>query len=322
MDNTKLRQTLEMRWPPASPVATTAQLASAGIGDRLLTAGVTHGLVHRIRRGAYIQLKVWFPAASWEREMFRLQAHLHTSGGACTYSHFSAARLHGCWIWDCGSRIHINSAAALSGNSAGPDVVGHHFRHEPGDTIRVNIHGEGPMTVTSLERTVIDCARIGEFRRAVIIGDHALRKGATLQRMQALVESMPGSRGIRRARRVVDALDARSESAGETRTRLILRGFRIEQPDLQVVIQTGSTSYRADFAWKALKLILEFDGKTKYFDFAPTDQIIFTERRREKALMELGWRFLRVEWADLSCPAELRVPIEAAISRARQDLAA
>ncbi len=254
--------------------------------------------------------------------MFRLQAHLHTSGGACTYSHFSAARLHGCWIWDCGSRIHINSAAALSGNSAGPDVVGHHFRHEPGDTIRVNIHGEGPMTVTSLERTVIDCARIGEFRRAVIIGDHALRKGATLQRMQALVESMPGSRGIRRGRRVVDALDARSESAGETRTRLILRGFRIEQPDLQVVIQTGSTSYRADFAWKALKLILEFDGKTKYFDFAPTDQIIFTERRREKALMELGWRFLRVEWADLSCPAELRVPIEAAISRARQDLAA
>ncbi len=322
MDNTKLRKTLEVRWPPDGPVATTAQLASAGIGDRLLTAGVTHGLVHRLRRGAYIQLRVWFPATSGEREMFRLQAHFYSSGGACTYSHFSAARLHGCWIWDCGNRIHINSASALSGNSAGPDVVGHHSRLEPGDKIRVSIRGEGPMTVTSLERTVIDCARIGEFQRAVIIGDHALRKGASLQRMQTLVESMPGSRGIRRARRVVDALDARSESAGETRTRLILRGFNIEQPDLQVVVRTGVISYRADFAWRALKLILEFDGKTKYFDFAPTDQVIFAERRREKTLMELGWSFIRIEWSDLSRPAELRVRVEAAINHARQGRAA
>ncbi|WP_434618035.1 hypothetical protein [Arthrobacter sp. A5] len=186
----------------------------------------------------------------------------------------------------------------------------------------VSIRGEGPIWVTSLERTVVDCARIGEFQRAVIIGDHALRKGASLQGIQSLVASMPGSRGIRRARQVVEALDARSESAGETRTRLILRAFNIEQPDVQVVIQAGSISYRADFAWPALKLILEFDGKSKYFDFAPTGQVIFEERRREKALMELGWRFIRIEWSDLGRPGELRTRIQAAIARAREGLAA
>ena len=54
-----------------------------------------------------------------------------------------------------------------------------------------------------------------------------------------------------------------------------------------------------DFAWKEERLALEFDGRTKYFDFKPTDEVIFEERRREKALIEEGWRFIRIEWKDL-----------------------
>ncbi|MDP9693081.1 UNVERIFIED_ORG: hypothetical protein J2X79_000618 [Arthrobacter globiformis] len=47
------------------------------------------------------------------------------------------------------------------------------------------------------------------------------------------------------------------------------------------------------------KVALEFDGKTKYFDFRPTGEVVFEERRREKVLMEQGWIFVRVEWKDL-----------------------
>ena len=46
-------------------------------------------------------------------------------------------------------------------------------------------------------------------------------------------------------------------------------------------------------------MALEFDGKTKYFDYRPTAEVLFEERRREKALTEEGWRFVRVEWKDL-----------------------
>jgi very-short-patch-repair endonuclease len=54
-----------------------------------------------------------------------------------------------------------------------------------------------------------------------------------------------------------------------------------------------------DFAWKVEKVALEFDGKSKYFDYRPTDEVLFEERRREKALTEDGWLFVRVEWKDL-----------------------
>ncbi|MFJ4210340.1 hypothetical protein ACIPY2_17945 [Paenarthrobacter sp. NPDC089675] len=46
-------------------------------------------------------------------------------------------------------------------------------------------------------------------------------------------------------------------------------------------------------------MALEFDGKIKYFDYAPTDEVIYRERQREKALMELGWKFIWVQWRDL-----------------------
>jgi hypothetical protein len=38
--------------------------------------------------------------------------------------------------------------------------------------------------VTSLERTVLDCARLLRLNEAAIIGDHALRKGADLPSLE------------------------------------------------------------------------------------------------------------------------------------------
>jgi very-short-patch-repair endonuclease len=54
------------------------------------------------------------------------------------------------------------------------------------------------------------------------------------------------------------------------------------------------------------KVALEFDGKTKYFDYRPTAEVLFEERRREKALAEEGWRFIRVEWDHLFREEEFR----------------
>ena len=75
-----------------------------------------------------------------------------------------------------------------------------------------------------------------------------------------------------------------------------------------------------DFAWKVEKVALEFDGKTKYFDYRPTAEVIFEERRREKALTEDGWLFVRVEWKDLFREQEFKNRSTPRIGRTPQPL--
>ncbi|HEX2246390.1 MAG TPA: hypothetical protein VHH13_02410 [Arthrobacter sp.] len=155
-----------------------------------------------------------------------------------------------------------------------------------------------------------------ELHRAVIIGDHALRLGASLGKIDGMIKAMPGAPGIRKARRVISLLDGRSESPGETRTRLLLSTFGIPMPEPQVWLSTRHGDHRVDFAWKEIRLILEFDGKSKYFDYRPTGQVILDERKRENALTEIHWNFFRVEWPDFSDPELLRNRLINAMRRA------
>ncbi len=86
------------------------------------------------------------------------------------------------------------------------------------------------------------------------------------------------------------------------------------EPQIELVSRFGR--HRGDFGWRELRLIAEFDGRTKYFDCKPTDQAIFEERRREKALMEDDWTFFRIEWDDLSAPAVLKSRLIVAMDKA------
>lgn len=53
-----------------------------------------------------------------------------------------------------------------------------------------------------------------------------------------------------------------------------------------------------------------------HFDYEPTDEAIFKERQREKALMKLGWSFVRLEWRDLFMPGITHRRILDAMDRA------
>ncbi len=83
---------------------------------------------------------------------------------------------------------------------------------------------------------------------------------------------------MRNLRKVLANVDARSESPGETLTRDLLRELLIEPPALQHWIQTRQGRHRVDFAWADRRVVLEFDGRSKYFDYRPTDQAVFMER--------------------------------------------
>jgi very-short-patch-repair endonuclease len=317
MNSDKIRDLVDARWP-AFPVASTRQLATAGLEERVLTAAVRSGVLLRLRRGAYVRSGQWHESKPWTRDILRIQAHYESTGGLSRYSHVSAARLHGCQVWDVGPLVHVTTGHANSSKSAGTDVRTHRMEFDVGDLASLRT-GDGRLfKVTSLERTVLDCARILTLEQAAVIGDHALRKGASLDRMEQLLAQSPVKRGGRRALNLLDALDGRSESAGETRTRLLLHSLGMHSFVPQVEIATGSGLFRADFADAMSKIVIEFDGRSKYFDYKPTDEVILAERQREIALVEEGWLVLRLKWKELDHPAVLTRRLRAIAQRSRR----
>ncbi|WP_165788077.1 hypothetical protein [Arthrobacter glacialis] len=53
-------------------------------------------------------------------------------------------------------------------------------------------------------------------------------------------------------------------------------------------------------------------------DVQPTGEALIEERERENALIEEGWRFIRVKWQHLSNPELLKARIMAAYFAAQQ----
>ncbi|MDR6555916.1 very-short-patch-repair endonuclease/predicted transcriptional regulator of viral defense system [Arthrobacter pascens] len=315
MKHEDLRLMIEARWPGA-PVASTRQLAAAGLEERALTAAVRGGVLLRLRRGAYVRSSQWNQAKPWERDSLRIHAHYESTGGAACYSHTSAARLQSCQVWNGGPLVHVTTSYANSSTSTGPDVRTHRLPLDASEVKILQTADGRDFQVTTLERTVIDCARILRPDAAAVVGDAALRKGADLATMRRMLEDSPVKRGSRRAAAVLDSLDGRAESAGETRTRLLLRSFGVVGFQPQYELPTTSGLFRADFADPARRVIIEFDGKAKYAEYGPTDQVLLAERSRENALVEAGWIFLRLEWQHLDAPMELRRRLQATLARA------
>lgn len=292
----------------------TQQLNELGLGSRAIAALVSQGELLRVRQGCYIRKAAWDKQSVDVRAKQLIHAHAHgtltTSSGSYVYSHTSAARLHGLFLWNVDQLIHVTLPVNPSSARLGKDVRGHKLRLRSSEIVT-----KEHLQVTDLERTVVDCALTLNYRQALIIMDHALRLGADKPLMQAHADSLPGRRGIRTLQSCLANADPTSESAGETLCRELLKRLKLPMPEAQVEVQSRIGRYRMDFAWKKERVALEFDGEIKYFKYARTDRVIFDERRREKALVEDGWFFIRVEWRDLFQEQEFKARILRALRR-------
>ncbi|MGX9902294.1 type IV toxin-antitoxin system AbiEi family antitoxin domain-containing protein [Arthrobacter sp. SA17] len=290
------REALSM--PATGNIWRTEQLLDLGYGSRAIKALLDSGCLVRLRHGCYLRASIWNEQSPAVRSRQLIYAHAHgtrtTSTGGFVYSHTSSARLHRLHLWGVDDVVHLLQQVRPSNERHGKDVRCH-TRPLAGHEV-ITLDG---LRTTSLERTAADCAMMLNYRQALIVMDHALRLGADAQVLQAMALSLDGRRGIRTFRRVLETADRRSESPGETLSRELIMRLKIKPPEPQFEVATRIGRHRLDFGWKEEKLALEFDGKTKYFDYKPTAEVLFEERRREKALVEAGWRFIRVEWKDL-----------------------
>jgi hypothetical protein len=183
-------------------------------------------------------------------------AHAHgtrtTSDGAFVYSHTSAARIHGLFVWNADDLIHILLRTRPSNGRLGKDVRGHTRPFTEADVVTIK-----RLRVTSLERTAVDCALMLGYRQSLIIMDNALRQGADRRLLQAMADAIPGRRGVKNLRRVLENADPRSESAGETLTRELLQRLKLPMPAVQFEVMGRAGRHRMDFAWKARMIALE-----------------------------------------------------------------
>jgi hypothetical protein len=232
-------------------------------------------------------------------------------------SHASAAVLHGLPVWSRAiDRVHVTRNR--SGGGKRRSLVQAHAS-PLGEEDVVTIDG---LHVTSLSRTVIDLCRTVPFEQAVAAGDRAMRLGlpaTALDEGLALLEGWPG---IRQARRAIAFLDARSESAGESvsRVRIYEAGLPRPVPQREIYGPDGRRVGRVDFCWEEQQTVGEFDGKIKYGRLLKPGQaieeVLFEEKRREDALRDLGWQIVRWLWADLYRRDVIRDRVLRAFSRA------
>jgi hypothetical protein len=291
----------------------------------LRTQGYDARDVRRLRqRGDLVQLRRGAYAREQARERSVDQAHRDLIRATipqlrddAVVSHASAAVLHGLPVWSKAiDRVHVTRNG--SGGGKRRSLV--HVHASPlggGDVTSI-----GGIPVTSLARTVLDLCRTLPFEQAVAAGDHALRLGLLATALEEAMTLLEGWPGTRQARRAIAFLDGRSESAGESvsRVRIHEAGLPAPVPQREIYGPDGRLVARVDFCWEEQRTVGEFDGKIKYGRLLKPGQsiedVLFDEKRREDALRDLGWQIVRWLWADLYRQGVIRDRILRAFARA------
>jgi hypothetical protein len=177
------------------------------------------------------------------------------------------------------------------------------------------------VAVTTLSRTVLDLCRTLPLEQAVAAGDCALGYGLSIELLADSLVQLGRSPGVRQARRAIELMDWRSESPGESvsRVRIITDGVPAPEPQLVIRAPDGTFVARVDFGWKEQATVGEFDGKIKYGRLLKPGQhiedVIAEEKKREDAIRDLGWKVVRWVWEDLYRPGVLRDRLHRAFAR-------
>ncbi|WP_395704939.1 hypothetical protein [Rhodococcus ruber] len=274
-----------------------ADLLASGHTPTELRNALRTGRLRRIAPGIYLRRHETDGLDDVDRHRLRVQALAPALDADAVFSHVSAAVLHGFDLWNVDlSRVHVTR-----GRTSGGRRTPHLHVHVGGYGADEIATCDG-LPVTSAARTVVDLARTLPSDRATVIGDSALRLRRVDPGALSVALATAGTKaGIASARRVVPFLDGRSESPGESLSRLRMRDAGMPRPQLQHELRTGDGRFvaRTDFHWEGIAG--EFDGMGKYGADEPgaTAEIVRREKLREDAIRQLGLEVIRWTWPDL-----------------------
>ncbi len=313
---------------------------TAGVGDRsvmtspgqrphlyrrqvLLNQGYTDGEILSARRsndlialrpGAYLERDSAADLDRLVRHRLLIDATLPKLTGVPVVSHLSSAALVPLDLWMPDLRlVHVTRATGTSRRTK-------RFRGHLATLLDDEITSIDGVLATTVARTVIDCARTIPFEQAVVLADCALHRGlVTPAELAVTLDRQRTRAGAAVAARVVAFADGRSESVGESRSRVMIARAGLPMPELQhpVFDQFGDLIGICDFWWSKQNLLGEFDGQDKYtLGLRPGEKpggVVFREKLREDALRATGAGMIRWVWADLDRPARTGIRIATAL---------
>ncbi|WP_448625383.1 type IV toxin-antitoxin system AbiEi family antitoxin domain-containing protein [Geodermatophilus sp. URMC 64] len=286
-----------------------------GMTDGELARLVRRRELTRLQRGTYLRDAALLAGEARHVAVVRATvAGLRVPG---VVSHVSAAVLHGLPLWNVPlGRVHVTRRPPAHGS--GSRRVHLHVARLPDDEVTV-VDG---VALTDLARTSVDVARTLPFEQAVIVVDAALAtRKVTRDELIACLDRLGPVPGARRATRVVAFADGRSESPGESRSRVLMHRLRLPAPDLQLRVHRpdGREVARCDFGWPEQQTVAEFDGRIKYGRLLRPGQdpgdAVFEEKLREDEIRDGGWKVARWIWRELDSPQVIGDRLRRAFAR-------
>lgn len=228
----------------------------------------------------------------------------------------SAAALHGLPLW--GVNLRTVQLSLPVGHSASGSRITQHLsvQRDPRPPAVMHVNG---IACIRPARAIVDIARRASMASAVVTGDAALHRDlCTVPELLAELELVRGFPGYRRAQCAVAMMDARSESALESRSRVSMFENGLPAPVLQyeIVDSRGRFVARVDFAWPEQRVVGEADGLVKYRDH-DLRAVLDREKYRGDRIAEQGWRVIRWSSADLDKRGLVADRIRDALDRPR-----
>lgn len=292
-----------------------SDLVTRGLADGDLARLRRLGDLEHVRRGAYVRPSGQRLTPEQQHQVL-IAGTMPQLGDGAALSHASAAVQHDLPVWaEALGSVHVTRPRPGGGGRR--TVLRRHT--SPLDAHEVTDVNGWPTTV--LARTVVDHARSVPYSQGVAAADRALQLGLDPVLLPLALEREAGWPGVGRARRVAAFADGRSESAGESVSRVVLSELGLMPDELQLPVLDGvRVAGRVDFAWLEHRTVGEFDGRVKYGRLLEEDEdvreVVYREKLREDLLRDLGWQVVRWTWADLDRPAVIADRLRRAFRRA------
>jgi very-short-patch-repair endonuclease len=255
-----------------------SELLRLGLSRSTIRRWVLDGRLHRVHRGVYAVGHAELTSHG------RFLAAVVSCGPGAALSHEAAATLWGLRK-PRGPRIDV-TVTTQGGRGRRRLVVIHRSDLRP-DEITL----ERAIPVTTPARTILDLAGILTRRQLERTIDEAAFRGLDLGRLTPRT----GKRGAAMLRAVITNHDAGStwtRSKLEERMLALCRAAGLPPPR----VNTEVAGFEVDFHWPSQRLVVEIDDWSSHRGRGAFER----DRVRDAALVELGWRVVRITRARLA----------------------
>lgn len=163
---------------------------------------------------------------------------------------------------------------------------------ESRDVVRVQ-----GLSVTAPAETWCDLAETLALDDLIVLGDAVARRAGDVRPLAEAVARRSRPRGAGRMRHALGLVRSGSDSAMETRSRLIFVRAGLPEPELNAAIrdENGEWLATSDFVWRAHRVIGEYQGEVHFGDFERGDSDIC----RRLLIEDHDWKYLEITRHDV-----------------------